>query len=105
MHAHSNESSTNECFVPAISHDCKLRVHVSHSNLAGKLSPLLLMGEYSSFFAAVRDLLCLFVFIFFFFLLHRVRLPETCVLFHNERLVLSVLSSAYCLIRVLVIRP
>lgn len=41
MHARSNESSTNECFVPAISHDYKLRVHVWHSNVADKLA-----GEY-----------------------------------------------------------
>lgn len=38
-----NESSTNERFVPAISHDCKRRVHVSNSNAADKLA-----GEYSA---------------------------------------------------------
>lgn len=41
VHARPDESSTNECFVPAISHDYKLRVHVSHSNVADKLA-----GEY-----------------------------------------------------------
>lgn len=41
MHARPNESSTNKCFVPAISHGHKLRAHVSHSNVAAKLA-----GEY-----------------------------------------------------------
>lgn len=41
VHARPNESSTDECFVPAVSHSHELRVHVSRSNVAAKL-----VGEY-----------------------------------------------------------
>lgn len=57
VHARLNESSTDECFVPAISCNHELCVHVSYSNVANKLAgeyfSLAVAGEPSALFALV----------------------------------------------------
>lgn len=59
VHARPNESSTDECFVPAISHNHERCVLISHSNVADKL-----VGEYCGLAVAPSVLFALVLVVF-----------------------------------------